>query len=116
MTDWSEVEAMATKQDNDDWYGRADLINLVPGTDYRVKVASKNTEGYNKFSRANTFVTPSIGNVYFVYKNFIDIFFHSGAVKQKAISSSPSSKTSLTLSIWLLILMACFNYSDVFSN
>jgi len=99
MTDWSEVEAMATKQDNDDWYGRADLINLVPGTDYRVKVASKNTEGYNKFSRAHTFATPSIG-----------------AVKQKAISSSPSSKTSLTLSIWLLILMACFNYSDVFSN
>jgi len=99
MTDWSEVEAMATKQDNDDWYGRADLINLVPGTEYRVKVASKNTEGYNKFSRANTFATPSIG-----------------AVKQKAISSSPSSKTSLTLSIWLLILMPCFNYSDVFSN
>ena len=75
MTDWSEVEAMATKQDNDNWYGRADLINLVPGTDYRVKVASKNTEGYNKFSRAHTFATPSIGNVYFVFKNFINIFF-----------------------------------------
>ena len=65
MADWSEVEALVTKQDNDDWYGKADLINLVPATEYRVKVASKNTEGYNKFSRVHTFTTPRQGNLYF---------------------------------------------------
>ena len=68
MADWSEVEAMVSKQDNDNWYGKVDLINLQPGTEYRVKVASKNTEGYNKFSRIHTFTTSSAGNLCFIFK------------------------------------------------
>ena len=64
MPDWSEVEVVATKQDNNDWYGKTDLINLTPHTQYRVKVASRNNEGYNKFSKEHIFTTPKAGTIY----------------------------------------------------
>jgi len=99
MADWSEVEALVTKQDNDDWYGKADLINLAPATEYRVQVASKNLEGYNKFSRVHTFTT-----------------LRQEPMKQSAISLGSSSHNSGTLSIFLLALISCLTYIDVFRN
>ena len=62
MIDWREVDVTATRLDNGDWYGKADLANLQSETEYRVKVASLNTEGYSPFSKIHTFTTTSAGN------------------------------------------------------
>ena len=61
-TDWSEVDVTATKLENADWYGKADLMNLQPSTEYMVKVSSMNTEGYSQFSGIQLFTTPFKGN------------------------------------------------------
>ena len=68
MPDWSEVEVVATKQDDNDWYGKTDLINLTPHTQYRVKVASRNNQGYNKFSKEHIFTTSRAGTT-LIYQN-----------------------------------------------
>ena len=66
MTDWSEEKVDVTMEDSDDnWYG-VELTNLSPGTAYRVKVASKNKEGYSKFSKVHTFITPNAGSLYLI--------------------------------------------------
>jgi len=99
MPDWSEVEVVATKQDNNDWYGKTDLINLTPHTQYRVKVASRNNEGYNKFSKEHIFTTP-----------------RAGPVKQKAVSLSSSSKFSVTSLLCLICFTSILISSDEFIN
>lgn len=99
MPDWSEVEVVATKQDNNDWYGKTDLINLTPHTQYRVKVASRNNEGYNKFSKEHIFTTP-----------------RAGPVKQKAVSLSSSSKFSVTSLLCLICFISILISSDEFIN
>ena len=60
-TDWSEVDVTASKLDNNDWYGKANLMNLHPNTQYIVKVSSMNTEGYSQFSDVQHFTTPAKG-------------------------------------------------------
>ena len=70
MADWSEVEVLATKQDDNSWYGKTDLVNLTPHTQYRVKVASRNDQGYNKFSKEHIFTTSKTGNS-FTIKNLV---------------------------------------------
>jgi len=99
MIDWREVDVTATRLDNGDWYGKADLANLQSETEYRVKVASLNTEGYSPFSKIHTFTTPS-----------------AGLVKQKAVSSSSSSKLSAMSSLCLVTLILSLISSDVYIN
>jgi len=96
-TDWSEVDVTASKLDNDDWYGKADLVNLQPDTEYMVKVSSMNTEGYSQFSGIQLFTTPA-----------------KGRVKQEAISSSPSAKISVNLLLFFLPLISSLISSKVF--
>ena len=64
--DWSEVDVTASKLDNEDWYGKADLLNLHPNTQCMVKVSSMNTEGYSQFSDVQLFTTPEKGNGIFI--------------------------------------------------
>ena len=68
MADWSEVEVLATKQDDNSWYGKTNLVNLTPHTQYRVKVASRNNQGYNKFSKEHIFTTSKTGNSFTIKK------------------------------------------------
>ena len=61
MPDWRKLEVnVITEESDNNWYGTVELTNLSPGTDYRVKVASKNKEGYSKFSKVHTFTTPKV--------------------------------------------------------
>ena len=64
MSDWSKVEVDVIVEETDNnWFGTVELTNLAPGTDYRVKVASKNKEGDSRFSRVFTFTTPKLGAI-----------------------------------------------------
>jgi len=95
--DWSEVDVTASKLDNEDWYGKADLLNLRPNTQYMVKVSSMNTEGYSQFSDVQLFTTPE-----------------KGQVKQEAISSSPSTKISVTSLLCFIPLISSLISTNVF--
>lgn len=58
--DWSEVNVESTNLEGDDWYGRTELVNLQPDSEYRVRVASENAEGSSQFSDVvNFFTTPA---------------------------------------------------------
>jgi len=95
--DWSEVDVTASKLDNEDWYGKADLLNLRPNTQYMVKVSSMNTEGYSQFSDVQLFTTPE-----------------KGQVKQEAISSSPSTRISVTSLLCFIPLISSLISTHVF--
>eukprot|EP00092_Neocalanus_flemingeri_P014877 GFUD01016067.1.p1 GENE.GFUD01016067.1~~GFUD01016067.1.p1 ORF type:complete len:152 (-),score=36.59 GFUD01016067.1:173-628(-) len=96
-TDWSEVDVVASKLDNEDWYGKADLLNLQPSTLYMVKVSSMNTEGYSQFSDVHLFTTPE-----------------KGKVKQEKIMASPSTKLSVTSIVCFIPLLSSLISSHVF--
>lgn len=96
-TDWSEVDVTATKLENADWYGKADLMDLQPSTEYMVKVSSMNTEGYSQFSGIQLFTTPA-----------------KGPVKQKTISSSSSAKMSVNLLVCFIPLISSLITGKVF--
>ena len=60
--DWSEVDVTSTQlAPGSVWYGKADLENLRPNTQYMVQVSSLNNEGYSKFSEISIFSTPKEG-------------------------------------------------------
>ena len=99
MPDWSEVEVVATKQDNNDWYGKTDLINLTPHTQYRVKVASRNNQGYNKFSREHIFTTSKEGNFFLTFESKSTFFFYL----------LRTSKTEISFSKFITKVFCCFN-------
>eukprot|EP00090_Calanus_glacialis_P007213 TRINITY_DN15667_c0_g1_i4.p1 TRINITY_DN15667_c0_g1~~TRINITY_DN15667_c0_g1_i4.p1 ORF type:complete len:475 (-),score=83.63 TRINITY_DN15667_c0_g1_i4:269-1693(-) len=96
-TDWSEVDVTASKLENDDWYGKANLMNLQPNTEYMVKVSSMNNEGYSQFSGVQLFATPA-----------------KGQVKQEAISSSSSAQITVNLLLYLIPLMSSLISGKVF--
>lgn len=57
--DWREVDVTSTQlAPGSVWYGKADLENLRPNTQYMVQVSSLNNEGYSKFSQISIFSTP----------------------------------------------------------
>jgi len=99
MADWSEVEVLATKQDDNSWYGKTDLVNLTPHTQYRVKVASRNDQGYNKFSKEHIFTTSK-----------------AEPIKQKTVSLSSSTKFSVASSLCLISVTSIMISSDLFIN
>ena len=65
--DWREVDVTSTQlapssSSGNTWYGKADLENLRPNTQYMVQVSSLNNEGYSKFSEISIFSTPKEGS------------------------------------------------------
>merc|ERR1712012_1354191 len=58
--DWSEVDVTSTQltRSHNIWYGKAQMDNLSPNTQYMVQVSSLNNEGYSKFSGIKFFSTP----------------------------------------------------------
>merc|ERR1712029_592864 len=58
--DWSEVDVTSTQltRSHNIWYGKAQMDNLRPNTQYMVQVSSLNNEGYSKFSEISIFSTP----------------------------------------------------------
>ena len=50
-----------------EWYGRASLEQLRPGSQYMVQVSSLNQEGYSKFSPVTFFNTPVQGKITYYY-------------------------------------------------
>jgi len=95
-SDWSEVDVTATKLANEEWYGKADLLNLHPSTQYMVRVSSLNTEGYSKFSDAQMFTTSN-----------------KGQVKQDKITASSSPTISVSSLLCLVSLSSALISSEV---
>ena len=58
---WKEVEVPATSVEADYWIGSHELTNLEPATVYTVRVASRNTFGYNDFGEEFQFATKGAG-------------------------------------------------------
>jgi len=98
-SDWSEVGVTATKLPNEAWYGKADLLNLYPNTQYMVRVSSLNGEGYSKFSDSQLFTT----------SNKV-----SGHVKQEQISASSSPDISVSSLLCLVSLSSAVISREVF--
>ena len=70
--DWREVDVTSTQlASSSSWYGKADLENLRPNTQYMVQVSSLNNEGYSKFSEISIFSTPKEGTTYETMHNLI---------------------------------------------
>ena len=59
-----EVEVSATPVESDYWSGSHELTNLRPATVYTVRVASRNTFGYNDFGEEFQFATKGAGGYY----------------------------------------------------
>ena len=114
MSDWGEVEVTATQLADGDWYGKADLTSLKPSTSYKVKVSSRNTEGYSQFSRIHIFTTPSSGN--YASYGVVMYFCFSGPVKQRAMSYSSSAKMSVSSSPSFIILISSLISTHLFTN
>jgi len=95
-SDWSEVDVTSTKLANEEWYGKADLLNLHPNTQYMVRVSSLNTEGYSKFSDTQMFTTSN-----------------KGQVKQDKITASSSPTISVSSLLCLVSLSSALISSEV---
>merc|ERR1719430_2455043 len=95
-SDWSEVDVTGTKLANEEWYGKADLLNLHPNTQYMVRVSSLNTEGYSKFSDAQMFTTSN-----------------KGQVKQDKITARSSPTISVSSLLCLVSLSSALISSEV---
>ena len=87
--DWREVDVTSTQlAPGSVWYGKADLENLRPNTQYMVQVSSLNNEGYSKFSKISIFATPKEGipsNKIISIKMYTSV---SETYKKEAVSSS----------------------------
>ena len=57
-----------------EWYGRASLEQLRPGSQYMVQVSSLNQEGYSKFSPVTFFTTPIQGKITYLTFLIITVF------------------------------------------
>lgn len=56
-SDWSEIGVEPANISAPFWHGEVFLTSLDPATDYVVKVASENSEGFGPFSANATFTT-----------------------------------------------------------
>lgn len=56
-SDWSEIGVKPANISAPFWHGEVFLTSLDPATEYVVKVASENSEGYGPFSAIATFTT-----------------------------------------------------------
>ena len=87
--DWSEVDVTSTQlAPGSVWYGKADLENLRPNTQYMVQVSSLNNEGYSKFSEISIFATPKEGIPSYKIISIKMYTSVSETYKKEAVSSS----------------------------
>ena len=90
-----------------EWYGRASLEQLRPGSQYMVQVSSLNQEGYSKFSPVTFFNTPVQGKITYQFlspssQSSVTENFQNEAISNKKVSSS-SAKATISVLTTLLV-------------
>ena len=102
--DVTSTQLAQTSSSGSVWYGKADLENLRPNTQYMVQVSSLNNEGYSKFSEITIFSTSKEGLKQDIKIQNLHISILETYQKEAVATSGTSSlKTHLVLIINFLM-------------